>query len=48
MDFSHFAEIPLATYALAAVSVVILVAIGSAKYVFIAILARWVGKGWKK
>ena len=48
MDFSHFAEIPLATYALAAVSVVILVAIGSAKYVFIALLARWAMKGRKK
>lgn len=48
MDFSHFAEIPLATYALAAVSVVILVAVASAKYVFIAFLARWAWKSRNK
>ena len=39
MDLSHFFEIPLATWAMAAVSVVILGVVFSAKYVFIALLA---------
>jgi hypothetical protein len=45
MDFSHFAEIPLAVWAMGAVSAVVLLACASGKYVLIALLARWVGIG---